>query len=55
MTLQAMHAGVIRDMQQQQIKRERQVDFELQRRLEEAYRKVQTVSNDSDTREPARS
>jgi protein PET117 len=50
MTLQAMHAGVIRDMEQQQIKRERQADFEIQRQLEEEYRKVQTVSNDSGTR-----
>ena len=42
-TKQAMHAGVIRDMQQQQIKKERQLDFEMQKALEEEYKKVQTV------------
>lgn len=40
-----MHAGVIRDLEQQQIKRERQADFEMQRALEEEYKKVQTVHN----------
>jgi len=40
-----MHQGVIRDMEQQRIKRERQADFEMQRQLEEEYRKVQTVSD----------
>lgn len=40
-----MHQGVIRDMEQQRIKRERQLDFEMQRQLEEEYRKVQTVSD----------
>lgn len=43
-----MHAGVIRDMEQQRVKneqqRERQLDFEMQRQLEEEYRKVQKVS-----------
>ncbi|KAI9885111.1 MAG: hypothetical protein M1823_003079 [Watsoniomyces obsoletus] len=41
----AMHAGVIRDMEQQRIKKERQADFDLQRQLEEQYREVQTVSD----------
>ncbi|KAK2736417.1 hypothetical protein FQN57_000750 [Myotisia sp. PD_48] len=41
----AMHAGVERDMEQQRVKRERQADFEMQRRLEDEYRKVQTVSD----------
>ncbi|KAK1067986.1 hypothetical protein LTR33_011242 [Friedmanniomyces endolithicus] len=41
----AMHQGVIRDMEQQRIKRERQADFEMQRPLEEEYRKLQTVSD----------
>lgn len=40
-----MHQGVLRDMEQQRIKRERQLDFEMQRQLEEEYRKVQTVSD----------
>jgi len=38
-----MHAGVVRDMEQQKIKRERQADFEMQKALEEEYRKVQQV------------
>ncbi len=38
-----MHAGVIRDVEQQRIKKEREVDFEMQRALEEEYKKVQTV------------
>ena len=40
-----MHQGVIRDMEQQRIKRERLLDFEMQRQLEEEYRKVQNVSD----------
>ncbi len=38
-----MHAGVVRDMEQQRVKRERQADFEMQRQLEEEYKKVQSV------------
>ncbi|OCL02011.1 hypothetical protein AOQ84DRAFT_249233, partial [Glonium stellatum] len=41
----AMHAGVIRDYEQQRLKRERQLDFEMQQALEQEYRKVQTVSD----------
>lgn len=40
-----MHAGVLRDVEQQRVKRERLLDFEMQRALEEEYRKVQTVSD----------
>ncbi|KAK3935542.1 hypothetical protein QBC46DRAFT_243108, partial [Diplogelasinospora grovesii] len=40
---EAMHAGVIRDMEQQRIKRERQLDFEQQKLLEEEYKKIQSV------------
>lgn len=43
-----MHAGVIRDFEQQRVKRERLVDFEMQRQLEEQYRKLQTVSDSTD-------
>ena len=43
--VKAMHQGVIRDMEQQRIKRERQLDFDMQRKLEEEYRKVQKVSD----------
>jgi len=38
-----MHAGVVRDMEQQRIKKERQLDFDMQRALEEEYRKLQHV------------
>ncbi|RWA07222.1 hypothetical protein EKO27_g7889 [Xylaria grammica] len=40
----AMHQGVVRDMEQQRIKRERQLDFDLQKALEEEYKRGQTVS-----------
>ncbi|KUJ18038.1 uncharacterized protein LY89DRAFT_781140 [Mollisia scopiformis] len=39
----AMHAGVVRDVEQQRVKKERQLDFDLQRALEEEYKKVQSV------------
>jgi protein PET117 len=42
-TQKAMHKGVIRDMEQQRVKKERQLDFEMQKALEEEYRKVQNV------------
>lgn len=40
-----MHAGVIRDMENQRVKRERQADFEMQKELQEEYLKIQTVSD----------
>lgn len=43
-----MHAGVIRDMEQQKVKRERQADFEMQRQLEAEYKKLQSVSDSTD-------
>lgn len=52
--LQAMHAGVIRDIEQQRIKKERQADFEMQRALEEEYRKVQQVHDGDGGPEKAR-
>ncbi|KAL5604277.1 hypothetical protein BROUX41_002250 [Berkeleyomyces rouxiae] len=39
----AMHQGVVRDMEQQRIKRERQLDFDAQRALEQEYKKQQSV------------
>jgi protein PET117 len=42
-----MHAGVIRDMEQQRIKQERQADFEMQRQLELEYKKSQSVHDSS--------
>ncbi|KAI1633360.1 cytochrome c oxidase assembly protein [Biscogniauxia mediterranea] len=41
---EAMHQGVVRDMEQQRIKKERQLDFDMQKALEEEYKKGQTVS-----------
>ena len=38
-----MHKGVIRDMEQQRIKKERQADFDMQKKMEEEYKKVQKV------------
>ncbi|KAI1389306.1 uncharacterized protein F4822DRAFT_196253 [Hypoxylon trugodes] len=43
MEKEAMHQGVVRDMEQQRIKRERQLDFDMQKALEEEYKKGQTV------------
>jgi protein PET117 len=40
---EAMHEGVVRDMEQQRIKKERQLDFDMQRQLEEEYKREQTV------------
>jgi protein PET117 len=42
-TNQAMHAGVIRDVEQQRLKKERQLDFDMQKALEEEYKKIQNV------------
>ncbi|KAK3349760.1 hypothetical protein B0T25DRAFT_570366 [Lasiosphaeria hispida] len=39
----AMHQGVVRDMEQQRVKQERQLDFDMQRELEAEYKKAQTV------------
>ncbi|KAL2259225.1 hypothetical protein VTK26DRAFT_7173 [Humicola hyalothermophila] len=44
---EAMHQGVIRDLEQQRIKRERQADFDAQRALEAEYLKEQTVRQSS--------
>lgn len=43
-----MHQGVVRDLEQQRIKQERRLDFEMQKQLEEEYRKLQTVSDSTD-------
>lgn len=42
-----MHKGVERDMEKQRIRHERQAEFEMQKRLEEEYLKLQTVSPSS--------
>ena len=38
-----MHQGVVRDMEQQRIKAERKLDFDMQRALEAEYKREQTV------------
>lgn len=40
---EAMHEGVVRDMEQQRVKRERQLDFDMQKALEEEYKRDQSV------------
>lgn len=49
---QAMHQGVVRDMEQQRIKRERQLDFDLQKQLEAEYRQEQTVRSSVEPNQP---
>ncbi len=49
--VQAMHQGVIRDMEQQRVKRERQLDFAMQRELEAEYKKEQSVRDSTSTGE----
>ncbi|KAH0606792.1 uncharacterized protein H6S33_003626 [Morchella sextelata] len=39
-----MHAGVIRDEERSRIKRERQLDFDMQKELEKEFKKSQSVS-----------
>jgi protein PET117 len=43
-----MHEGVVRDIEQQRLKKERQLDFEMQQALEQEYLKHQTVHTSSD-------
>lgn len=38
-----MHKGVERDVEKQRIRRERQADFDMQKALEQEYRKLQNV------------
>ncbi|KAL7920795.1 hypothetical protein ACQKWADRAFT_314513 [Trichoderma austrokoningii] len=40
-----MHQGVVRDMERQRIKKERELDFDLQRQLEAEYKLEQNVHN----------
>ncbi|KAI9888538.1 MAG: hypothetical protein M1814_006838 [Vezdaea aestivalis] len=48
----AMHAGVVRDMERQKLKKERQADFDLQKTLEQEYRQVQAVSAKGNSGKP---
>lgn len=50
-----MHQGVVRDMEQQRIKAERQLDFDVQRQLEQEYKREQNVRStvDAPDREPS--
>jgi len=49
-----MHQGVVRDIEQQRIKKERQLDFDTQRALEEEYKKEQTVRSTTSEAESIR-
>ncbi|KAJ6018157.1 hypothetical protein N7451_001536 [Penicillium sp. IBT 35674x] len=49
----AMHKGVERDMEKQRIRQERQAEFELQKRLQEEYLKLQTVTSTTDNQSSA--
>ncbi|OLN81145.1 Protein PET117, mitochondrial [Colletotrichum chlorophyti] len=40
--------GVVRDIELQRVKRERQLDFDMQRALEEEYKRHQTVRDATD-------
>lgn len=44
-----MHEGVVRDMEQQRIKKERQLDFDMQKALEAEYKRHQTVHSSTDS------
>ncbi|KAL4994129.1 hypothetical protein BDV10DRAFT_11431 [Aspergillus recurvatus] len=44
----SMHKGVERDMEKQRIQAERKAEFEMQKRLEEEYLKLQKVSPSTD-------
>lgn len=48
-----MHQGVIRDMEQQRVKKERQLDFDMQKQMEEEYRKVQNVTSSDNATDKA--
>lgn len=51
-----MHEGVVRDMEQQRVKRERQLDFDMQRALQDEYKRHQTVhesTSEAGTKEQA--
>ncbi|KAK4172296.1 hypothetical protein QBC36DRAFT_338223 [Triangularia setosa] len=52
---EAMHQGVVRDMEQQRIKRERQADFDMQRALEAEYKKDQSVRDTTGEMDPTSS
>lgn len=47
-----MHKGVERDMEKQRVRKERQADFEIQKRLEQEYLKLQTVHSTTDEQNP---
>ena len=49
-----MHQGVVRDMEQQRIKKERQLDFEMQKAMEDEYKKAQSVHDGSEVLERPR-
>ena len=48
-----MHAGVLKDMEQQRLKRERQAEFEMQKELEEEFKKIQNVKSTTEQQLPS--
>ncbi|KAL4917103.1 hypothetical protein BDW62DRAFT_184612 [Aspergillus aurantiobrunneus] len=49
----SMHKGVERDIEKQRIQLERRAEFEMQKALEDEYRKLQKVSPSIDGHPPA--
>ena len=47
---QAMHAGVIRDMEQQRIKKLRQAEFDMYQAMEQEYLRFQKVHDEHNAR-----
>lgn len=47
-----MHAGVLRDMEQQRVRKERQLDFDMQKALEQEFKKLQTVEDTTNIDNP---
>lgn len=47
-----MHQGVVHDLERQRIKRERQLDFDLQKQLEAEYKQEQTVRATTEVSKP---
>lgn len=48
-----MHKGVERDVEKQRVRLERQAEFEMQKKLEEEYLKLQKVSPSADGQPPS--
>lgn len=49
-----MHAGVIRDLEQQKVRDERRREFEVQQALEKEYKTLQNVRDVTDVGAPSK-